>query len=123
MAKKLASTKAAKKSTKKTATEEGSPVKKAAKNSAKRPAPTRSVTAESGVQANSFAEMSARYNSSMRDIADRLRALVRDVLPEAEELIYWGEKVGIALYSIGGASQVICGVQIQEDGCLLYIHN
>jgi hypothetical protein len=36
--------------------------------------------------------------------------------------VYGGAKVGIALYSIEGTTNVLYGIQPREDGCLLYVH-
>jgi hypothetical protein len=123
MAKKLTSIKNADESAKKTALRKSASAKKTGKKSAKQPTTGEEPLVKIEVESNLFAEMSAKHGGSIQAIADRLHALVREVLPDASELIYGSEKVGIALYSIGGPSKVICGIQFQEDGCLLYIHN
>ncbi|MGE0128374.1 MAG: DUF1801 domain-containing protein [Blastocatellales bacterium] len=71
----------------------------------------------------SFEDMIGGHSSEIQATANRLRALVREVLPEADENIYGGAKTGIALYSIGGPNKVICGIQPSDGACLLYIHN
>jgi hypothetical protein len=57
------------------------------------------------------------------EVAERLRAIVKRVLPQASEGVYGGAKTVIALYSIGGSQNVICGIQPAAKHCLFYIHH
>jgi hypothetical protein len=53
----------------------------------------------------------------------RLKKLIAEVMPEADENTYGGAKVTTILYSVGGPSKVICGIGPgKKDDCLLYLH-
>jgi hypothetical protein len=64
----------------------------------------------------------APYKAAVHDLAARLRALVRDAIPDADEAVYGGSRVGIALYSIGESNRVVCGIQPSAETCLVYVH-
>ncbi len=70
-----------------------------------------------------FDELIAPYSTDVQAIAGWLRGLIQEALPDAAENIYGGAKIGNALYSIGDASHVICGIQPAADLCRLFIHN
>ena len=59
---------------------------------------------------------------SIRSAALELRHIVRAALPEADEGIYGGPKIGMAIYSIAGPNNVICGIQPTGDNCKLCFH-
>lgn len=75
------------------------------------------------VKPENFEDLIARHSDEVQAVANRLRDLVREVLPEADENIYGGEKVGMALYSIGGADNLVCGIGLGSYYCLLFVHN
>lgn len=57
-------------------------------------------------------------------VARRLRAIVREELPDAEENRYGGKAVQNVLYSIGGTNNVVCGFQPSDKGyCIFYLHH
>ncbi len=63
-------------------------------------------------------------DSEAEKLGLKLRSYVLDVFPNAEESIYGGSKVKLALYSIGNKKNVICGIQqAKNDSCLLYVHH
>jgi len=64
----------------------------------------------------------APHARTVRDLAKRLRALIRDSLPDAEERVRGSAKAGMALYSIGDSNRVVCGLQPAAGGCLLSVH-
>ncbi len=72
--------------------------------------------------ASTFEMLLAPHARTVRDLATRLRALIRDSLPDAEEHVRGSAQVGMAFYSIGGSSQVVCGIQPSAGGCLLSVH-
>jgi len=64
----------------------------------------------------------APHARTVRDLATRLRALIRDSLPDAEEHVRGSARVGMAYYSIGASNQVVCGIQPSAGGCVLSVH-
>ena len=57
-------------------------------------------------------------------VARRLRAIVREELPEADENLYGGKAVQTVLYSLGGTNNVVCGFQPSGKGyCIFYLHH
>lgn len=56
------------------------------------------------------------------EITILLRKIIRSKLPEADEHVSGGQKIGMLLYSIEGANNVVCGVQPTEDHCKLFFH-
>lgn len=70
----------------------------------------------------SFEMLLATHARPVRDLAARLRTLIRDSLPDAEEDVRGSARTGIALYSIGGSSRVVCGLQPSANGCVLVVH-
>ena len=54
----------------------------------------------------------------------KLRKLVYKGLENIEESIMGGVKVKLALYSRGGSSNVLCGIQEgKENSCMFYVHH
>jgi hypothetical protein len=70
-----------------------------------------------------FAMLIKAHPLAIRRIATQLRRLVLDSSPGLVENVYGSAKVGIALYSVGGETDVLCGIQPRDDSCLLYVHN
>lgn len=70
----------------------------------------------------SFSEMIDPLPGSIRDVALKLRSTVQAALPDAEEAIGGGGKIGMALYSIGGPHNVVCGIQPTASACKLFFH-
>ena len=63
-------------------------------------------------------------NSEALAIALQLRTLVFEVLGNVEENFVGGKKVRLILYSRGGPSNVLCGIQEgKNDTCFLYVHH
>ncbi len=69
-------------------------------------------------------EMLASQPQPVAAVARRLRAIVREELPEADENLYGGKAVQNVLYSLGGTNKVVCGFQPSEKGyCIVYLHH
>jgi len=99
-----------------------SPAKrKAAKKKVARSTRRKRIPASASI-ASTFEMLLAPHARTVRDLATRLRALIRDSLPDAEEHVRGSAQVGMAFYSIGGSNQVICGIQPSAGGCLLSVH-
>jgi hypothetical protein len=99
--------------------------KKKAKSTRAKAAPTSKVTPRKKVAAAkqpSFSDMLANFAPAVQQAADQLRQIVFAHLNGAEEGIYGGSKVRIALYSLGGSARVVCGIQPSGSRCLLYLH-
>lgn len=73
-------------------------------------------------QPQTFSDVLAPQKPEIRRIAERLREIVRDVLPDAHEGIYGGAKVRMALYSLEDENDVVCAIQPAADRCMLYVH-
>ncbi|HMO16283.1 MAG TPA: DUF1801 domain-containing protein [Pirellulaceae bacterium] len=69
-----------------------------------------------------FEELMRPLPKDVREIATRLRAIVKATIPDADEAVSGGTKIGMALYSINGANNVICGIQPTENMCKLFFH-
>jgi hypothetical protein len=89
---------------------------------AHRRAPTPPGT-KAPLRGRSFADLVAGQEPVIAATAKRLRELVTRLEPNAIENVYGGTKIGIALYSIGAANKVLCGIQPARGQCLLYIHH
>lgn len=77
----------------------------------------------SSQRAKTFTELAARATPPIAATAVALRNLVQRALPGLDENIYGGAKTGLALYSRGKSSNVICGIGPGAAHCLLYIHH
>ncbi len=90
------------------------PTPPAASDSAERAAVKRPQT---------FEDVIGELTGPVREIARQLRQLIFDVLPGATETAYGGSKVQLVLYSLGGATKTVCGIQPNGPACLLYLHH
>lgn len=70
-----------------------------------------------------FDDLLANHPAPVQELCRTLRGLVQETLPQAVEGIYGGAKVGLALYSVGDANKVVCGIQPSGDDCLFYLHD
>jgi hypothetical protein len=70
-----------------------------------------------------FGELVAPFPPRARDLALRVRKLVREEIPEAEENIHGGKQVANAFYSIDGERNVFCGIQPGDESCKVFLHN
>lgn len=69
-------------------------------------------------------DFEACFSREALPMAIKLRSIVREVFPKAEEGYYGGAKVKLVLYSQGGQNNVLCGIQEGKDNsCLLYVHH
>ncbi len=59
---------------------------------------------------------------SIRSVALELRRIIQATLPDADEGIYGGSRIGMALYSIAGPDDVVCGIQPTAGACKLFLH-
>jgi hypothetical protein len=80
------------------------------------------TTAKATRRKRSFEDLLAGHIASTQAVCRALRGLVQATLPQAEEGIYGGAKVGLALYSLGDGKKVVCGIQPTGDECLFYLH-
>ena len=85
----------------------------AAKVAKKAPAPR---AKKSTARLGTFEDLTAPYPPEVRAIADRLREVVREVMPKAEETVYLGWK--IALYA---DPNEVCGISPLKDRCNFYL--
>lgn len=69
-----------------------------------------------------FEEMIKERPEDVRNTAFRLRKYVVETLPNVDENIYGGKKVQNALYSKESANRVVCGIQANDNFCMLYLH-
>ena len=60
--------------------------------------------------------------ASIRDAACAIREAIQASLPDADERIYGGAKIGMALYSINGENNVVCGIQPTATSCKVFFH-
>ncbi len=70
-----------------------------------------------------FEELIAPFPSAVRESATTLRTLILDAMPEARESVSGGLSFAIALYSLGGPTNVACGLQPTSTHCKLYLHH
>jgi len=62
-------------------------------------------------------------NPAAASIAARLHEIASRIFPDAAVSVYGGAKSAIALFSIGSATKVLCGIQPRPNDCLLFIHH
>lgn len=60
--------------------------------------------------------------ASIRVAAYAIRRAIQASLPDADEHIYGGAKIGMALYSINGENNVVCGIQPTATSCKVFFH-
>lgn len=60
--------------------------------------------------------------ASIRDAAYAIRRAIQASLPDADECIYGGAKIGMAPYSINGENNVVCGIQPTATSCKVFFH-
>lgn len=72
--------------------------------------------------ATDFEQLLDPLPKDIRQTAIRFRAIVKATIPNADESVSGGAKMGMALYSINGPNNVICGIQPTEDMCKLFFH-
>jgi hypothetical protein len=70
-----------------------------------------------------FEAMAAPFPAEIREIAERLRALLVSRFPELDEGIHGGTKVANALYSVGAPDRVALGIQLGPRFVKLFIHD
>lgn len=70
-----------------------------------------------------FEDVIGEQPGPMREIARQLRQLIFDLIPGVSENVYGGSKVQVVLYSLGGPTKTLCGIQPASDECLLYLHH
>ncbi len=58
----------------------------------------------------------------LKKIAMQLKGLALRVDKLVVETVYGGSKSKVALYSKGGANNVLFGIQLTEKHCILYLH-
>lgn len=69
-----------------------------------------------------FPELLQPLPADVREVATRLRAMVQAAVPDADEAVSGGARMGMALYSIDGPNNVICGIQPTANMCRLFFH-
>ncbi len=71
---------------------------------------------------STFAELLAPLPEDVAEVAEALRTIVRRTIPHADEAVSGGARMGMALYSIGDARNVVCGIQPTDRMCKLFFH-
>ena len=74
------------------------------------------ATTKSAAKTGSFQQLIANQPPETRAVARRLRKIVREILPKAEESISLGAR--LALYK---ETADICGIQANTDRCHFYL--
>lgn len=69
-----------------------------------------------------FKELIQPLPDEIKKIALRLQKSIMDILPDIDENISGGKKMGMALYSFGNPNNVICGLQPTKTMCKFYFH-
>lgn len=70
----------------------------------------------------SFDTLLANKPEPIKQIAMQLKGLALKADKHVHESVYGGEKVKVALYSIGNINNVLFGIQPAEKFCILYLH-
>lgn len=61
-----------------------------------------------------FEALLAPLPDEVKKLATLIRECIYDVMPEADENFYGGEKMGMTLYSMHNPNSDICGIQPTE---------
>jgi hypothetical protein len=69
-----------------------------------------------------FDELINPLPKEVQGISKRLRKSIIEALPDVDEVINGGKKMGMALYSINNTNNVICGFQPTDTMCKLFFH-
>jgi hypothetical protein len=69
-----------------------------------------------------FEEILTGKTDAIKRIAQAIRASLLKHCPQLEEKIYGGDKVKLALYSIGDINNVFFGIQAGDTDCKLFLH-
>ena len=85
--------------------------------------PIRKDTTAGAARPKSPADVFQGHSEGVRRLAQQLRQLVFQTLPDLNEAAYGGAKVRLTLFSLGSPQNVICGVRPGADGCLFYFHH
>lgn len=70
-----------------------------------------------------FEELIAPFPRDIREAASALRAVVQSTIPNADEQVSGGLKFAMALYSIGPATNVACGLQPSAAHVKFFLHH
>jgi hypothetical protein len=70
-----------------------------------------------------FVDLVAPFGREVQTLASELRTVIQSVIPDADEIVYGGLKMANVLYSRGGSTNVVCGIQPTETHCKLYLHH
>ena len=73
-------------------------------------------------QVSDFPDILGSVPDAIREVALALRQQVLLTLPDASEAIGGGDRIRMALYSIGGPNNVVCGIQPTANACKLFLH-
>ena len=69
-----------------------------------------------------FAELFSPFPEEISELGKEARNRIRLALPEAEERVYGGKKVGNVLYSVDRPNNVLCGIQPGETFIRVFFH-
>lgn len=69
-----------------------------------------------------FEELLKPLPEEIQKVTRLLRKNIREILPEADENVSGGAKMGMALYSFRNPNNVLCGFQPTESMCKLFFH-
>jgi hypothetical protein len=109
--------------TRKAATRKTSTRKTATPKATPKQAPRKTTRIPKTPEPGTFEYMIAPHPADVQKVAKRLRTVVKQAVPDAQEGIVGGAKVGLVLYSLKGPDDVLCGIQPGKDACLFYIHH
>lgn len=70
-----------------------------------------------------FADILENRPAELQELAQDVRSILLKIDKRIDENVYGGKKVRIALYSIGGDTQVLYGLSIGKDHVQLYLHH
>lgn len=87
------------------------------KASAKRQDARKTAVADSSAKTDTFAELIEQYPPHVQAIAQRLRKIIYEVLPRAEEKV-WAKGWRTAFYKDGAD---LCGIGPHQDYCHFYL--
>lgn len=69
-----------------------------------------------------FKELTKPLPEEIQNIASHLQKVIMDTLPDVDENVSGGKKMGMALYSFDNPNNVICGFQPTQSMCKLFFH-
>lgn len=69
-----------------------------------------------------FSELFAPFSREITELGKTARTAILEALPNAEETVYGGKKIGNVLYAANGESKVVCGMQPTATFVRIFFH-